>query len=140
MDEDEAVRLRRIVMHLARKFNASSTDEGLTPSQASTLGLLSFRGPLALSEIARIDNLNPTMVSRIVGTLESAGLIERRRDPDDQRAFVATTTAAGEALHARIRAQRVAAIVAAADEIEPRQREALRNALSALDALADAMA
>ena len=138
-DEEVAVELRRTIIHLARKFNVSATDEGLTPSQASTLGLISSRGPLPLSDVARIDNLNPTMVSRIVGVLESRGLIERRKDPDDQRAYVAVSTPEGEALHRRIRDQRVAGIVSATKTLDPAQRTSIRDALGSLEALAAAM-
>jgi len=138
-DEDTAVQLRRTIIHLARRFNASATDEGLTPSQASTLGLIAARGPIPLSEVARVDSLNPTMVSRIVGVLESRGLVERRKDPDDQRAYLAVSTDKGEALHRRIRDQRVAGIIEASRQLPPDQRRSIAEALPALEALAEAM-
>lgn len=138
-DESTAVQLRRTIIHLARKFNASSTDEGLTPSQASALGLVAFEGSIPIGDIARLDNLNPTMVSRIVGVLESKGLVDRRRDPADQRAFIVRTTPAGVALDARVREQRVARVAGAAATLAPEQRAAIDAALTALEALADAM-
>ena len=60
--------------------------EGLTPSQASVLGIVTNRGPLGLTELTEIEGLNPTMLSRVVGKLDSFGLIQRLRDPDDFRA------------------------------------------------------
>ena len=138
-DDDTAVQLRRTIIHLARKFNAAATDEGLTPSQASTLGLISAQGPMALSEVARIDNLNPTMVSRIVTVLESANLVERRKDPEDQRSMFVATTPEGEALHFRIREQRVAGIISAMKALPQDQRGIIHDALGALEALAEAM-
>lgn len=140
MDSDgTAVQLRRTIIHLARKFNASATDEGLTPSQASTLALVAATEAMPIAEIARIDSLNPTMVSRIVSVLESKALVERRRDPADQRAFLVVATDRGAELDERIREQRVAAIRQAADALDPQDRALIERSIGALDALADAM-
>lgn len=138
-EEETAALLRRTIIQLARRFNASATDENLTPSQASTLGLVTARGPLPVSEVARIDSLNPTMVSRIVGVLESEGLLERRKDTEDQRSYIVSATPRGVALHERIRAQRLSGILSAMRTLEPSQIEAVRGALGAMEALADAM-
>ena len=46
MDDEDVIRLRRTIARLARHFNASSTGEGLTPSQASVLGLIVGAGTL----------------------------------------------------------------------------------------------
>ncbi|MBN9619683.1 MAG: MarR family transcriptional regulator, partial [Actinobacteria bacterium] len=85
MDAEQAVRLRRVVNKLARQFNGSSTDEGLTPTQASVLGLVCGRGPVSLGELARLEHLNPTMLSRVVGALDERQLLVRTPDPDDLR-------------------------------------------------------
>jgi len=77
MDEDGVIRLRRVISKLARQLNASSTDAGLTPSQASVLGLIVVRGPLSLGELADLEGLNPTMLSRVVSKLQAMGLIDR---------------------------------------------------------------
>ncbi len=134
-----AVQLRRTIINLARKFNASATDEGLTPSQASTLGLVVASGPMPIAEVARIDSLNPTMVSRIVGMLESKGLVERRRDTVDQRSFIVQATHAGLVLEERIRVQRVSAVRVATGRLSAPELAAIERAIDALDALADAM-
>ena len=38
MDADTVVRLRRVVLELARQLNAVATGEGLTPAEAFVLG------------------------------------------------------------------------------------------------------
>src|SRR5271169_3145184 len=86
MDEESVIRLRRVVLRLARQMNAASVGEGLTPSQASVLGIVVNRGPLGLAELTEIEGLNPTTLSRVVGKLDSFGLIRRLRDPEDLRA------------------------------------------------------
>ena len=86
MDNDTVIRLRRVVLKLARQLNAASREEGLTPTQASVLGITTMRGPLSLAELTELEGINPTMLSRVIGTLDSFELIKRLRDPDDFRA------------------------------------------------------
>src|SRR5580698_11259828 len=79
MEEESVIRLRRVVLRLARQLNAASVGEGLTPTQASVLGIVTNRGPLGLTDLTEIEGLNPTMLSRVVGKLDSFGLIRRDR-------------------------------------------------------------
>ncbi|MBE7188222.1 MarR family winged helix-turn-helix transcriptional regulator [Jatrophihabitans endophyticus] len=136
MDSDEAVRLRRVVMRLARTFNAGATDEDLTPTQASVLGLLATRGPLAISAVAALENINPSMMSRVVGKLDARGLISRTPDPNDLRAATVSISRSGRAVQSRVKNRRAAAIQHAAEGLTPEQHAALVAALPALEALA----
>src|SRR5262249_32373273 len=86
MDNDTVIRLRRVVLKLARQLNAASREEGLTPTQASVLGITTVRGPISLAELTELEGINPTMLSRVIGKLDEYGLIKRLRDPDDFRA------------------------------------------------------
>jgi DNA-binding MarR family transcriptional regulator len=85
----------RVVLRLARQLNAASREEGLTPTQASVLGITTARGPLSLAELTELEGINPTMLSRVVGKLDSFGLIRRLRDPDDFRAARVEVTPEG---------------------------------------------
>jgi DNA-binding MarR family transcriptional regulator len=49
------------------------------------LGIVAHRGSLGLAELTEIEGLNPTTLSRVVGKLDSFGLIRRLRDPEDFR-------------------------------------------------------
>jgi DNA-binding MarR family transcriptional regulator len=110
MDQDTVIRLRRVVLRLARQLHAASADEGLTPTQASVLGITTARGPLSLAELIEAEGLNPTMLSRVVGKLDSFGLIRRLRDPDDSRAARVEVTPEGQRTYQRIAGQRAAII------------------------------
>src|SRR5271163_1340364 len=110
MDEESIIRLRRVILRLARQLNAASVGEGLTPAQASVLGLVAYRGPLGLTELTELEGLNPTMLSRVVGKLDSFGLIQRLRDPDDFRAARVEATPEGQQTWQRISAQRAETI------------------------------
>lgn len=140
MDAEDAVRLRRAIARLARQLNTSATGEGLTPTQASVLALVVGRGPIGLPELVRLEHLNPTMLSRVVGKLDDAGLIDRSPDPDDLRSVTVSVTDAGRAVHERIKAQRAEAVSTAANNLPAAEQRALINALDAMDHLADELA
>jgi DNA-binding MarR family transcriptional regulator len=139
MDADGVTRLRGVIGRLARQLNASSTAEGLTPSQASVLGLVVFRGPLSLSELADLEGLNPTMLSRVVGRLQELELIRRIPDPADLRSASVASTRAGQEVDQRVKAQRAAVVSECVDQLPAQEQEALSAALPALEALADAL-
>jgi len=122
---------------LARQLHAASADEGLTPTQASVLGITAGRGPLSLAELIEIEGLNPTMLSRVVGKLDSFGLIRRLRDPDDSRAARVEVTPEGQRTYQRISTQRAAIISEAVAGLSPDQEAALTAALPALEKLAE---
>jgi DNA-binding MarR family transcriptional regulator len=137
MDEESVIRLRRVVLRLARQLNAASVGEGLTPTQASVLGIVANRGPLGLTELTEIEGLNPTMLSRVVGKLDSFGLIRRLRDPDDFRAARVEATPEGKQAYQRIAAQRAAILSERVASLPPEQETALAAALPALENLAE---
>ena len=137
MDEDSVIRLRRAILRLARQLNAASVGEGLTPTQASVLGLITRRGPLGLTELSEIEGLNPTMLSRVVGKLDSFGLIRRLRDPDDFRAARVEVTPEGKQTYQRIAAERAALLSERVAGLPPEQVVALVAALPALENLAE---
>jgi DNA-binding MarR family transcriptional regulator len=69
---------------------------GLTPTQGEILVLLMQRkGPMRLGEIARETALTAATTSDAVSTLESKGLVEKRRALDDGRALAVRLTGRG---------------------------------------------
>jgi DNA-binding MarR family transcriptional regulator len=139
MDDDGAIRLRRVISKLARQLNTSSTGAGLTPSQASVLGLIVARGPLSLAELADLEGLNPTMLSRVISRLHEMGLIDRIPDPADLRSASVVSTAAGERTDQQIKTRRAAAVSQCMEQLTAQHASALTEALPALEALAEAM-
>jgi DNA-binding MarR family transcriptional regulator len=76
------------------------------------------------------------MLSRVIGKLDSFGLITRLRDPDDSRAAWVEATSAGKQLYARIAAQRAAIISECVAGMPAEQEAVLVAALPALEQLA----
>jgi DNA-binding MarR family transcriptional regulator len=139
LDPETAARLRAVVGKLSRRLNALARGSGLTPSQLSALGVIARQGPIRLSDLAEIESMNPTMLSRVVAALGEAGLVRRRTDPDDRRAGLIEVTATGRRTHDRLRAERGKALTAGLSGLAPAEVAAVEAALPALEALIDAM-
>jgi DNA-binding MarR family transcriptional regulator len=139
MDDEGAIRLRAVISKLARELNASSTGEGLTPSQASALSLIVVRGPLGLAELGERERINPTMLSRVIGRLVEMKLITRTPDPADLRSVSVLSTPAGRRVDKKIKARRAAAVSECLELLPAEQVIALTEALPALENLAETM-
>lgn len=137
VDPEDMARLRVVIIRLARQFNATATGEGLTPTQASVLGLIAHRGPLGLAELAELEGLNPTLVSRVVRKLDEDGLIRRHPDPADLRAARVEITPEGTTVNEHIRALRTQTVSECMEHLPHRTAEQLLQALPAMEALAD---
>ena len=138
-DTETLSKLRGVISKLARELNTTATDEGLTPTQASVLGLITFRGPLGLTELAQLEGLNPTMLSRVVGKLTELGLIQRDPNPDDLRAVQVEVTDAGRQLHERIKLLRTQVIGTCLDQLPKKTAKTIIDALPALEELAQTL-
>ena len=138
-ENDTATRLHTAVGRLSRRLRAMAAAEGLTPTDSSVLFSIARNGPLGMTELARTEDLNPTMLSRVVARLEERGLVQRAQDPEDRRATLVAATPQGADLRARIRAARGKALGSELDHLSPAHQEALEAALPALEALVEAM-
>ncbi len=136
---DLASRLRGVIAGLSRRLNASAASEGLTPSQASALQVLSWRGPQKLSDLAAIEGLNPTMLSRIVKKLDEDGLLRRRQDPHDLRSALVEATEEGKKVAENIRHSRARVVADALAEMPVETRSSLQGALTALESLRETL-
>ncbi|OLT14689.1 hypothetical protein BJF78_17860 [Pseudonocardia sp. CNS-139] len=137
-DSESVARLRRVITRLSRMLNESAQAEGLTPSQASVLAVVGGRGPIGLAELAEIEGINPTMLSRIVSKLDTLGLLRRTPHPNDQRAALVEATDAGQATSERIRETRSMTVTKILDTLPADTTATLLLALPALEALATA--
>jgi DNA-binding MarR family transcriptional regulator len=139
MDDEGAIRLRRVIIKAARQLNASSTGEGLTPSQASALGLIVARGPMSLPDLGELEGINPTMLSRVIGRLVDMRLIDRNPDPADLRSVSVVSTEAGARVDQKIKARRAAAVSQCLELLPAADVAALTKALPALENLAETL-
>ena len=73
----------------------------LTPTQFNALVRVVEREPVAQNQLGRLVAMDPATIQGVVRRLLARGLVERRADPADRRAFLLSPTAAGRALAAR---------------------------------------
>jgi DNA-binding MarR family transcriptional regulator len=137
VEAEPTARLRAVLGRLSRRLRPTLAGSGLTPSEISVLFTIVRFGPLRLSEVAEIERLNPTMLSRIAAQLSDAGLIRRSADPGDRRAALVQASAAGRRMRERIHVERTRALDAHVQELDESQREALWQALPVLEELAE---
>jgi DNA-binding MarR family transcriptional regulator len=136
---DFAPRLRTVIGRLSRSLRPTLAGSGLTPSQTSVLFTIVRLGPLGLSELAEIEDLNPTMLSRITAGLCNRALIDRVPDPGDKRAALVEATAEGRRIRKRIHRERTRALSGYVDQLADADRRALMQALPVLEILAEQM-
>ena len=139
VERETVERLRMALGITSRYLRATRAGEGLTPTELSILATISRRGSLRLTDLAEIEHVNPTMLSRMTARLVEAGLISREADENDRRAARVEATPAGVALHERIRAERSASLAAHLDALSGDDAAALLAALPALEALAEGL-
>ncbi len=136
-DAELAPRLRAVVGRLTRRLRPTLAGTDLTPTRLSVLATLVRGGPLRISELAQVEGLNPTMLSRVIAELSAAGLVERVPDPLDGRAALVAATAAGRRLRARVQHRRNDVLAGLIGELSEEQRQALGPALAVLEDLAE---
>lgn len=138
-DPDQVARFRVALTRINKAVDQAVQVEDMTRTQLTVLSTLARLGPLSATELARLEALNPTMLSRILGKLEARGLATRSPDPDDGRIVRVAATPAGQALHRRLRRERTALFTSRLAEIGPDHAATLLAALPSLEALSESM-
>lgn len=92
--------LMRVQQLVIGRLDALLKPHGLTFARYEALVLLVFssRGSLPLGKMGERLQVHPTSITSIINRLEAAGLVVRRRHPDDGRAILAEITPQGRAL------------------------------------------
>jgi DNA-binding MarR family transcriptional regulator len=131
-DSEGIDRLRGALTRISRRIDRQTSAGALTSTQSSVLASIAMKGPIGLGELADFEGVNPTMLSRVVGKLEDAGLIERRGDESDRRAARVEITPAGSDLRRDLLEQRSALL---AERLATLPKDTVRAVLAAVPAL-----
>ena len=128
--------LRLAVMRLARRMRSERPASTLTLTQLSALATLDRRGPLTPRELAAAERVQPPSMTRVAAALEAAGLVTRTDHPTDGRQVLLAPSQDGVALLREDRRRREAWLAQRLRELEPADRDVLRQAAVILDRLA----
>lgn len=101
---------------------------GLTHPQYLVMLALWGGEPMSVKDLSEALQLDPPTLSPLLKRLEAAGLLERRRLPEDQRSLAVTLTEQGRAL--RVEALKVPAQIVARLGMDVGELERLRDGLT----------
>lgn len=103
--------LMRVQQLVLGRLDGILKPHGLTFARYEALVLLTFssQGSLPLGKMGERLQVHPTSITSIIDRLEGAGLVARRRHPDDGRAVLAEITPRGRELVEQATADLVAA-------------------------------
>jgi DNA-binding MarR family transcriptional regulator len=134
IEQDQVVRLRLAIGRLARRLRQQAGGE-ITPSQLSALSSVGRLGPLTLGELAAVERVRPPTMTRIVASLEEAGLVDRSAHPGDRRIARVKVSRAGRAFLERTGTRKDAFLVERLARLDQDEVEQLRRAVVVLERL-----
>ena len=135
-DVELAGRLRVAVGLLVRRLR--QRDPGhLSPAQLSALVTVEAAGPIRNGDLAARENVAAPTMTRMIGAMEEAGLVNRGPDPSDARGSLVSLAPGGAAALRALRRERNNLLIERLAALSPEQRAALEAALPALEALRD---
>lgn len=129
--------LRLSVMRMARRMRAERADTSLTLTQLAALATVERHGPLTPGALAAAERVQPPSMTRVVASLQDAGLVAREPHPSDGRQALLTVTPDGAALLREDRRRREEWLARQLAELDDEQRALLRAAVPLLDRLAE---
>jgi DNA-binding MarR family transcriptional regulator len=128
--------LHSAAIHLLRGVRKEDIRSGVGPAQLSALSVLVFAGPMRVTQLARMEQVKAPTMTKIIGSLERSGLIQRQPDADDSRAVRLVATKRGEKLLQEGRRRRVQRLAAAIAKLTSRDRDLLLAAAPLIEELA----
>jgi DNA-binding MarR family transcriptional regulator len=108
--EQAAERIHSAAIHLLRTLRREDARLGVGPAGLSTLSILVFGGPKTVGQLAKLEQVKPPTISRLVKTLERWRMVESGSDPEDRRRTVVRATSTGRTVMRRGRDNRIIAL------------------------------
>lgn len=135
-DPQDITRLRVAVGRLHRRLAQRASGE-LTFAQISALVTVEKHGPIRQGELAAREKVAAPSMTRTVGGLIEAGLVEKIPDPVDGRSCHIVVTPAAHALLDKVRSERAAMLTERAARLTAEQYATLVAALPVIEQLAE---
>jgi DNA-binding MarR family transcriptional regulator len=132
----DVTRLRVALARLSRRLRRHEL-AGLTPTQLAALATVEQSGPIRLGDLAAIEGIAPSTLTRLISALEDSGYVQRCADPTDARASTLAVTAEGREMLDRIRTETTLVLARSLGELTSAQRSTLAAALPVLEQLAE---
>jgi DNA-binding MarR family transcriptional regulator len=107
-----------------------AVDAGFRPPCLGVMAVVSQEGPVSQRAISDHLGLDASDVVGVLDILETAGMVERRRDPDDRRRHAVVLTEAGEQASRRLVELRSQVEDRVLASLEPEERRQLVDLLN----------
>ncbi len=107
---DVADHIHSASIRLLRGLRRQDDKWGLSAPRLSALSVVVFGGPITLGDLARVEQVRPPTMTRLVQALEAARLVTRSADSSDARIMWIKATPKGRKLLFKGRAARVGAL------------------------------
>jgi len=130
-----ADRLHSAAIHVLRRLRVEDKAIGLSGPRASALSVIVFRGPIAMGALAEAEQVRPPTITRLVASLEGAGLVRRVSDRSDGRVQLVEATAAGRRLLDKGRARRVERLTSGIAQLTVEEQQLLGRAAELMERL-----
>lgn len=130
---DTANRLHSAAIHLLRRLRREDAATGLAPARLSALSVLAFGGPMNLTTLAAIEQVQAPTMTKVVQALESEGLVRRARDARDARGTRLAATARGRRIMEEGRRRRVRRLAEDLARLPASERALLAQAADILE-------
>lgn len=115
---------------MRRTFDARARNIGITRTQWQVLTTLIKHEGSNQGRLAELLDVEPITLCRMIDRLQDANLVERRRDPDDRRAWLVYLTAKGRQLQKKLQPLGRTVLEEALVGISDEEAELLRNTLN----------
>ena len=116
-----------VAAHALTRVAALETRSEAPAAQWRTLALLREHGPQRIGELARLSRVTQPGMTRLIGTMTEAGLVERTADADDSRAVRIAATARGRGAYEAWRRQIVQALLPRFGDLSADEWAAMRT-------------
>jgi DNA-binding MarR family transcriptional regulator len=133
LDELLGYALRRAQVGMFLSFHAATRGQDITPPRFTALVIVGANPGISQSALGKVLGIARSGAMMLTDWMEKRGLAERRRRPDDGRAWGVHLTARGEKLLGAMKRSVAAQDRKRASVLEPRER---RELLRLLDKLA----
>jgi DNA-binding MarR family transcriptional regulator len=124
--------LHRLAQKLHGEFELSLAPLGFSPPHYFVLVALSWHGPRSQLSLGTCAAINRTTMVSLIDHLERLGLVERRPDPKDRRAYIIHLTENGAGALERAGALHREAEARCLQPLSKKEQQALRNMLARL--------
>jgi DNA-binding MarR family transcriptional regulator len=138
MEYEDPAQLADLLYRLTRRLRRAQAERlaplGLTPAQERALRIMTrSEQPLRMTELADQLGIVPRSLTRVIDTLEEAGLVQREIDPRNRRATLLHLTERGQAVRDDMRQARRRAAEDLFAPLSEQDRKTLTTLLTIID-------